>query len=537
VSPLDPADYSPADDAPSDADLTSVRATKDSDGTFRIEGDRVRFTPATDQLGLATGEYILTERGIAVPGIIEVTVTTDPDGPQSVTDAAFVRLNGAADVPVLDNDTAMDGPIRLEGVGSARNGTAQVRGSDVRFSLTEGDLGSAQYRTRDAENRLGLGTIEVRRRPDAGETIRFMGADSDPHKQKFGRSAVPVAEGDFETPIARPQGLDIAPDGRYVVVGGGVETSRQRKQRLNNGPDKDAPDVDWIGFSSGPATEITYTDIPVDRFHPAAVAVAADGRIAVSSQRGAVYILDETAENVLETVRVGIDPDFDPRAETQPEPDDDEDRPDYEPNPAPGVGAQDPDFFGVHGLAWLPDGALLFTDYDQGTILRWAGGAEGLFAGGPDPSGADRFEGAPIGAELLQIRGIDVAPNGAVWAAHAHGVSRIAENVELVLARPSLVKVSGGVRLGDLGRLSDVEVLADNRLLFSDIQRGNLFRFNGSNVVKLEVKGPEIEHNDETRGSKRGLDRPDDIAVTANGDLLVTDSFNDRVLMVGDAGG
>ena len=120
-----------ANDSDPDAGQTlSVSAVgSPSHGTASLQPNgSVRYTPAANYNGADSFTYTVSDgNGGTAQGTVSITVTPVNDAPVANPDSASVAEGSSVDVPVLANDTDVDGDsLSLAGVGAAAHGTASA---------------------------------------------------------------------------------------------------------------------------------------------------------------------------------------------------------------------------------------------------------------------------------------------------------------------------------------------------------------------------------------------------------------------------
>ena len=120
-----------ANDSDPDAGQTlSVSAVgSPSHGTASLQPNgSVRYTPAANYNGADSFTYTVSDgNGGTAQGTVSITVTPVNDAPVANPDSATVAEGSSVDVPVLANDTDVDGDsLSLAGVGAAAHGTASA---------------------------------------------------------------------------------------------------------------------------------------------------------------------------------------------------------------------------------------------------------------------------------------------------------------------------------------------------------------------------------------------------------------------------
>ncbi|WP_408891256.1 cadherin-like domain-containing protein [Myxococcus faecalis] len=148
-----------------------------TNGTVKLEGQNVIFTPAVDFFGTATFRYEVSDRASFSFGTVSVTVNPVNDAPVVVADSAVASVDVALRVPVAtllfnDRDVEADA-LAVTGVSNARNGTVELVGDAVRFTPASGFVGAAgfDYQVADTHGATSTGSVDVRVRGYAVKSV------------------------------------------------------------------------------------------------------------------------------------------------------------------------------------------------------------------------------------------------------------------------------------------------------------------------------------------------------------------------------
>ena len=129
-------------DSDPDGDALTIVSVSPTNGTANISGTNVVFTPATDFTGTAFIGYTITDGfGGTNSALIIISVTNRP--PAAVNDSASTSKNVAVTIPVLVNDSDVDGDALTIVSVAATNGFASISGTNVVFTPTNNFLGTA----------------------------------------------------------------------------------------------------------------------------------------------------------------------------------------------------------------------------------------------------------------------------------------------------------------------------------------------------------------------------------------------------------
>ena len=125
-----------ANDSDPDSDPLSVSAiTQGANGSVTNNGTDVTYDPDPDWNGIDTFSYTVTD-GNGGFDSSTVTVTVDPvnDDPLAGTDTKTVGEDSSVTIPVLDNDSDVEGdPLTITGVIDGSNGVVVNNGTNVTY--------------------------------------------------------------------------------------------------------------------------------------------------------------------------------------------------------------------------------------------------------------------------------------------------------------------------------------------------------------------------------------------------------------------
>jgi len=245
---------------------------------------------------------------------------------------------------------------------------------------------------------------------------------------------------------------------------------------------------------------VQFDDVGSWGFSPVSIAASDTGRVAVGGRDGALFVLLPGSGNVLEAVR--------------------------------GQMASVGDSLGhvsqgsaraMFALAWNPEGELLFQPADQGSIVAWDGSTERLVAGGVEG-------GPPFGAAeevfIRRIRELHIDDEGTIWFVSADGVGRIRDGeVEALVVRPDRVARFGGAPL-DFEELAGLGVTEGGDVYFLHQTESAVHRLAAGattvETIPISIIGV---------GEAPELDRPTDLAISPDGDLLIVDRHEHRIVL------
>src|SRR5204863_4274061 len=121
-------------DSDVDGDPLTITAATGTNGTVSIVGTNLLFTPATNFNGVVTLSYTISDgHGGTASATVSVTVTPVNDPPVAVNDVATTPEDTAVSIPVLANDSDVDGDTLTITGASTTNGTVSVVGTNVLF--------------------------------------------------------------------------------------------------------------------------------------------------------------------------------------------------------------------------------------------------------------------------------------------------------------------------------------------------------------------------------------------------------------------
>ena len=125
-----------ANDSDPDLDVLVVDSvTQGASGSVVNNGTDVTYTPNLDWNGVDTFTYTASDgNGGFATGTVIITVTPVNDDPVAVGDTKTVDEDSSQTIPVLGNDSDIDGdPLTITGVVNGSNGTAVNNGTNVTY--------------------------------------------------------------------------------------------------------------------------------------------------------------------------------------------------------------------------------------------------------------------------------------------------------------------------------------------------------------------------------------------------------------------
>lgn len=124
------------DTDPMNAALHVVQVFPPSHGTAQVLANgRVRYTPEPNWTGTDTFAYMVSNLVAVDIATVEVTVLPVNDSPVAVDDSAATNMNAAVDIPVLANDTDVDGDaLSIQSFTQGAHGTVSQLGAQLRYT-------------------------------------------------------------------------------------------------------------------------------------------------------------------------------------------------------------------------------------------------------------------------------------------------------------------------------------------------------------------------------------------------------------------
>jgi len=121
-------------DSDVDGDTLAIISVSPTNGAASISGTNVVFTPATNFVGTATIGYRISDgNGGTSSALIIVNVTPLNDAPLAVNDSASTPMNQQVTIPVLVNDSDVDGDVLTITSATTTNGTVTISGTNLVF--------------------------------------------------------------------------------------------------------------------------------------------------------------------------------------------------------------------------------------------------------------------------------------------------------------------------------------------------------------------------------------------------------------------
>ena len=286
TSPEDEAIQIPVLDNDTDIDgdrlrVRSVSPAGHGAAEVAADGTNVSYVPDPNYHGADRFTYVVADAGgLADTATVEVTVTPVNDAPEATDDQATTPEDEAIEIPVLDNDTDIDGDrLRVRSVSPAGHGTAEVAadGASVSYVPDPNYHGPDRftYVVADAAGLADTATVEVTVTPvnDAPEA-----ADDRATTLEDEAVEIPVLDNDTDIDGDRLRVRSVSPAGHGTaeVAADGTIVSYVPDPNYH-GLDRFTYVVaDADGLADTAAVEVTVT--PVND-GPAAVGVIPDQRL------------------------------------------------------------------------------------------------------------------------------------------------------------------------------------------------------------------------------------------------------------------
>ncbi|MEO0739765.1 MAG: Ig-like domain-containing protein, partial [Cyanobacteria bacterium J06649_12] len=137
--------------------------TPGSEGTTTIVNNQVVYTPDANFNGTDSFNYTVTDgNGGSATATVNLTVTGVNDGPVANNDTVTAEQNTAVQVPVLTNDTDIDGDtLEIISIGPATNGTASISDNQIVYTPNADFLGIDAFTYEISDGNGGTDTAIV----------------------------------------------------------------------------------------------------------------------------------------------------------------------------------------------------------------------------------------------------------------------------------------------------------------------------------------------------------------------------------------
>ena len=153
--------------------LTVTAVTGATKGTATFTANDVRYQPSANATGAETLTYTIFDgHGAITTATVTISITPVNDSPVALDDAAALTDGPAVAIPVLSNDTDVDGDtLRISAVTSGARGTVTITGGGTGLTYDPHPLASGldtfTYTIHDGHGRTDTATVAVAVSPDA----------------------------------------------------------------------------------------------------------------------------------------------------------------------------------------------------------------------------------------------------------------------------------------------------------------------------------------------------------------------------------
>ncbi|MDE2653063.1 MAG: Ig-like domain-containing protein [Gemmatimonadota bacterium] len=246
--------------------LQSVSTARHGTAGVAADGETATYTPDLNYHGPDRFTYVVADAGgLTDTATVEVTVTPVNDAPEAADDRATTPEDEAVEIPVLDNDTDLDGDrLRVRSVSPARHGTAEVAadGANVTYVPDPNYHGADRfaYVVADADGLADTATVEVTVTPvnDAPEA-----ADDRATTREDEAVEIPVLDNDADLDGDRLRVQSVSPAGHGTAEVAADGTNITYTPDANyHGPDRFTYVVaDAGGLADTAAVEVTVTPV------------------------------------------------------------------------------------------------------------------------------------------------------------------------------------------------------------------------------------------------------------------------------------
>src|SRR5204862_525004 len=152
-----------------DGDTLAITGSTATNGTVSVVGTNLLFIPATNFNGTATVSYAISDgHGGTASANVTITVTPVNDPPVAVNDLATTPEDTAVSIPVLVNDSDVDGDALTITAASATNGTVSIVGTNLVFPPATNFNGvvTLSYTISDGHGGTASASVSVTVTPD-----------------------------------------------------------------------------------------------------------------------------------------------------------------------------------------------------------------------------------------------------------------------------------------------------------------------------------------------------------------------------------
>jgi len=155
-----------ANDSDANNNTLSIQSvTPGAHGSTTISGTNVIYAPAANWFGTDTFSYTISDgRGGTANATVTMTVTPVNDRPVAVNDSATTTEDTARTIPVLANDTDVDGDtLAIQSVTQGTNGSVTISGTNVIYLSATNRFGvdNFTYTVTDGHGGSATGAVSV----------------------------------------------------------------------------------------------------------------------------------------------------------------------------------------------------------------------------------------------------------------------------------------------------------------------------------------------------------------------------------------
>ena len=300
--------------------VVSVGSAEYGQATASEDGTAVQYVPDPNFHGSDQFTYAVSDmEGLTDTATVHVTVTPVNDSPVASDDRASTKEDLELEIPVLNNDTDVDGDsLHVQSVSSPEHGAAQVgpdqksvsyvpdpnyHGADqFTYVVTDGggltDMATVQVMVTSINDAPVATDDQAVTLEDESVEIPVLSNDTDPDGDRL--RVLDISSAEHGTPKISPDGTTVSytPDSDYhgpdaftyvIADAGGLADTAQ--VRLTVTPVNDAPDAsdDVAAAREDEAVEIPVldndTDIEGDALHVQSVSAAEHGTTAIATDR------------------------------------------------------------------------------------------------------------------------------------------------------------------------------------------------------------------------------------------------------------
>ncbi|MCB9969813.1 MAG: tandem-95 repeat protein [Geminicoccaceae bacterium] len=242
-----------------DVDGDALRITGVSagaNGTARISGSEITFTPKADFTGSEDISYTISDgKGGTAQAVLRIEVTAVNDAPVATADSATTTEDTPVVIEVVANDTDVDGDaLKVDAVTIApANGTAAVSGAGtITYTPNENFNGTDKFTYQVTDGAGGLDTAEVTVRVNPGNDAPVAADDAATMAEDGKALKIPVLANDTDIDGDR---LTVTAIGNEATLG----TATIAKGGITYTPFKDATGTDTFTYTVSDPSGATST--------------------------------------------------------------------------------------------------------------------------------------------------------------------------------------------------------------------------------------------------------------------------------------